>query len=185
MKNVIKHAAPYRTGGNVYRVIIYRYDEHNKLLGQYEVWGTVEAMKQRLSDVKDTPTQEQLQRFAVNVYEERLAETNYEPKETGAFLTIKGVIYGDSQTFTDELNDEDAMLQTNISLPASLHEWVKIESAKTRKSLSEIIRIALEQYKNNRFTCSNCGKERQGQPYFQNGTEYHCRDCFLKAFENS
>ncbi len=182
----VTYAQPFRTGGNLYRIIIHDYDDQRKLNRIYEVWATLEGIQTRSYGLNnDNPLPSQLAAFAKHFYTQRLQETNYEPKETGAFIMGNGVKYGQAETFTDQMVDEDGMLQTNISLPSSLHEWVKIESAKTKKSLSEVTRLALEQYKTHSFTCTKCGKTKMGLPYFQDETRQHCRECFLKAFEGS
>lgn len=147
-KPTLEYAAPYRTGGELYRVIIHQYDESNKLMWMYEIWGSLEAIEDRLG-LNKAPTQSDLYRFGVEIYEERLKDKDYKiPEWEGAFVTNKsGVRYGDYRTFPGSMMDPDPLVQTNISIPSSLHAWLKLEAAKNKRSISEVIRLALDKYR--------------------------------------
>jgi len=180
----------HRTGGKLYRIFIHRYDEQKNHIGVYEIWATLEAVKSRTHGLlNDNPLPSQLNKFAKDFYEHRLDEKNYDlSTETGAFITDTGVTYGNADTFSEKMTQiaqNDSYIQTNISLPSSLHEWLKMEAVQGKKSLSEIIRLALLQYKKDTFICTNCKKLIQGNPFFETDKERRCYDCFLKPFEET
>lgn len=144
----VDHAAPYRTGGELYRVILSHTDDSGKLIRTYEVWATLEVIEDKLR-LSIPPTQKDLVDFAEKIYLQRVAESkdNMPPNE-GAFVTNEsGLRYGDYRTFPGSMSDSDPLIQTNISLPTSLHKWLRMEAATDGKSISEVIRIALDQYR--------------------------------------
>lgn len=144
----VDHAAPYRTGGELYRVILSHTNDSGELIRTYEVWATLEAIEDKLH-LNTPPTQKDLVDFAEKIYLGRLDELkgSISPNE-GAFVTDEsGVRYGDYRTFPGSMSDSDPLIQTNISLPTSLHKWLRIEAATNGKSISEIIRGALDQYR--------------------------------------
>lgn len=143
------YAAPFRTGGELYRVILHQYDESNKLMWTYEVWASLEAIEDRLT-LKGSPKKSDLQKFAWEIYNRRLRETNYRiPYSEGAFVTNEsGVRYGDYRTFPGSMADPDPLIQTNISIPRSLHKWIRFKAAEDSTSISEVIRSALVDYQN-------------------------------------
>lgn len=144
----LDYGAPYRTGGDLYRIIISHSNEAGQVYRRYEVWASQEAIEDKLR-LSSTPTNDDLFTFTVGIYEDRLRETNEEiPESEGAFVTNEsGVRYGDYRTFPGSMSDSDPLIQTNISLPTSLHKWLRIEAATEGKSISEIIRSALDQYR--------------------------------------
>lgn len=144
----LDYSAPYRTGGDLYRVIISHSNEAGQLYRRYEIWASREAIEDRLH-LSSSFTDDDLFRFVVGIYEDRVRETNDDIKEwEGAFVTNEsGVRYGDYRTFPGSMSDSDPLIQTNISLPTSLHKWLRIEAATDGKSISEVIRIALDQYR--------------------------------------
>lgn len=148
---IFKYAAPYRTGGELFRVIIHQYDESNKLLWVYEVWASLEAIEDHLR-LQKYPNKADLQKFAWEIYSQRLKDTNYRiPDSEGAFVTNEsGIRYSDYRTFPGSMMDPDPLVQTNISIPSSLHKWLKVRAASGSKSISEVIRIALDEYRSKR-----------------------------------
>lgn len=144
----IDHAAPFRTGGELYRVILSHIDDSGKLIRTYEVWASLEAIEDKLR-LSTPPTQQNLVDFAEKIYLHRLDELkNNILVNEGAFITNgSGTRYGDYRTFPGSMSDNDPLIQTNISLPTSLHKWLRIEAATDGESISEIIRMALDQYR--------------------------------------
>lgn len=146
MNLLVEHAAPYRIGGDLFRIILKNFDEKGSVLHSYEVWATYEAVQDKLG-ISTAPTYEDLTKFGKDFLKGRLENPNFKNEEKGAYVTNQGVYYGDPKTFPGSLEGVDLLTQTNIILPSTLHEWLKVESAKSKLSLSEIIRIGLGEYK--------------------------------------
>lgn len=143
----VYHAAPYRSGGDLYRVGLDLKNDKGELVKNYEVWASYEAIQDKLG-ISSAPTKKDLVVFAVDFFKQRMVTTNNNPPENGAFMTnLNGVYYGDHKTFPGSLSKVDEWQQTNIVLPSSLHEWVRMESVKTKKSLSDLIRVNLYRYR--------------------------------------
>jgi hypothetical protein len=144
----IDHVAPFRTGGELYRVVLSDLDDTGALIRTYEVWATNEAIADTLR-ITTPVTQKDAVDFAEKIYLMRKTELIGKiPQNEGAFVTNEsGIRYDDYYTFPGSMTDPDPFVQTNISLPTSLHKWLKIMAAEDRKSISEIIRLALDDYR--------------------------------------
>lgn len=180
MKTKIQYAEPYRRGGDLFRVILHQYDQSEKQMWSYEIWGTREAVEDTLR-ISRYPRTSDLTNFAITIYEKRMRDVDYAPKDyEGAFaITADTIKYGDYRTFPGSMiDDTDVYVQTNVSFPKSLHEKLKIEGVKNNDSLSETLRKAAEFYLRRTFICDSCGKEKHGEPEIKGD----CRECFLEAF---
>ena len=145
MRFEVYYAAPYRIGWDLFRIGINQYNDEDQLLRNYEVWATLVVIEDTLR-ISRSLGHDDLVKFGVDFLKKRL-EQNPEPKENGAFVSNKGIYYGQHETFPGSLEGAELSVQTNIILPSPLHEWAKIESAKSKLSLSEIIRLGLQEYR--------------------------------------
>src|SRR5207244_2200084 len=145
------------------RIIFYQYSENNKLQWEFEIWASREAINDHLKN-SIIPGKNDLERFGIDLYEKIMDDCNWEPKQFGAYVTSKGWQFGDPNTFPGSLPKSETLVQTNISLPVSLHEQIKSEAKSNNESLSEIIRSSLVQFKGKSFVCSTCGKTKLGEP---------------------
>ena len=148
MKNTsIEYAEPYRTGGELFRIIIHQYDESKKLMGTYEIWATQEAIEDEL-EIAGSPSRKQLSEYGARIFEKWMDETDNQPEQNGLFAIKKDDIrYGDYNTFPGSVWKPEPMVRTNISLPQSLYKWLRVKSAKSNKSISELIRQSIVNYK--------------------------------------
>lgn len=142
----VTYAGAYQTGGNLFRIIVSEHDTAGALIREYEVWPTLAKVKNELH-LNAYPTNVDLTIFGLRYYKNRLTQTNFNPKETGAFVSDSAEFFGDAKTFPGAIPNLESMIQTNISLPTILHNWVKEESFKTKRSLSEVIRSSLDEYR--------------------------------------
>ncbi len=173
-----------RTGIGLYRMQISDSTRGNSEYKYYEVWITEEAMEKVNTNFPQMNLKEKLEEL--EDYSEEFYNGSFSKRDEyiGVFITDKEMQYvRDPSEFTEYLNKLDKLIQTVISVPESLHSWVKTESLRSKKSLSEIIRLALTQYRQASFICTRCGKKKYGLPFFQDDKRTHCRECFLKAFE--
>lgn len=173
-----------RTGVGIYRMRIQDFSKSNSPHKYFQVWVTEDFMVRRTPDFAELDMRKKLQELedcAENLYS---SFSEQERLKAGVFVTTKEMQFVDEPTeFTDFLDKFDSLVQTNVSLPESLHEWTKVESARTKQSLSEVIRQALLQYKRFSYNCTHCSRKRYGLPFYQDGKQKNCRECFLKAFE--
>jgi hypothetical protein len=110
----IVHAALVVPNGNLYRVIINHDEQGGRLIRHYEVWVTTEAIQSKYSDVADRPDEEQLERFVISTYEDRLKETHDSPEEKGVFISSTQTMYGDPNTWPHSL--EDAEIEADLKV---------------------------------------------------------------------
>jgi hypothetical protein len=176
-----------RTGAGIFNIAIR--DNNRKDLPNhvFEIYLTEDFMIKRNPNFGELDIREkinQLEDAAENLYKNRKMLIDYADERVGLVVTDSGIqCVNDPEEFVAFLKKVDELIQTNISLPQSLHVWTKVESARTKKSISELIRLALVQYKQHSFICTRCGRKKYGLPFFQDQTRQHCRECFLKAFE--
>lgn len=184
---MITYAAPYSASREIYRVIIYEYDSSNKLLWDFEVWASREAIEDEL-EISRLPMRSDLIEFAKKTYDLYLSDWGEPPRHTGIFVSSKGKTYGDANTFPGSLPTNDSYIQTNISLPKSMHETIKNDSENNNVSMSELIRSSLSQYLKRSFVCSTCKKTKHGDPHIIYGDKKEkkdCTACFFKKFEDA
>lgn len=147
IKFKVKSSGVHRTGGELFFINIPLYDESNNIIKNYEIWITREALEDRLK-ISSPPTKKDLEEFGKFFMGKWMEKEGRPPRKNDCVLiTNKAAIYGNFKKISKALANIDQMVRTNISLPASLHEWLRIESAKGKKSISEIIRRALVKYR--------------------------------------
>lgn len=147
-KQLIEYSGAYKVGSKLKRVIISHFDEGKRLLGRYEVWMDWDAVLERYGTVGWTD--EDLERtFAIAEFEELLKINDEKDKKyTGVYVPYQGEkYYGDSKEFPGVIDNIDPNVRTNISVPKTVFEWLRLESAKENSSISEVVIKALQKYK--------------------------------------
>ena len=143
----IKSAGLYRTGGELYLITFPICDNAKNILKNYKIWATQEVIEDYLGVIR-SPTKKELHQFGLDSMNKWIKKEGFPPKGNDCVLiTSKGAVYGDYKKISKALANIDQMARTNISLPKSLHQWLRVEAARKGKSISEIIRRALVKYK--------------------------------------
>ena len=92
--------------GNMYKMAIAHTDENGNSVRNYEVWATKEAVQQHFNDTTGSdPHKFQLQKFAKQMYQDRLRKTNgqIQTKENGLLATTNETIHGDTKLWPSTL----------------------------------------------------------------------------------
>lgn len=154
----IKYSGQYAVGSNLFRVIIYHYDEGERLLGMYEVWATKGFIESKFPS-GDLKFNERLRAVAIDGFEELIKynEENSTRYSAVFYDTNKSPKYGNYREFPGAISNIDPTVRTNVSMPESLYGWVRIQAAKERSSVSEVINQALADRKE--IICPNCGSD--------------------------
>lgn len=148
MKMKVVHVEPYRTGGELLRIILNAQNKENGMTEVFEVWTTNVVIQQRL-ELEASPTPDEISEFVKDFFDQWMSETENKPVYHGAFVTPEETVYGDFRQFPHSVieADPDPYIRTNISLSKSQYEWAKLRAVQENKSLSEIIRRALVAYR--------------------------------------
>jgi len=184
----IKYLGQYAAGSNLHRVIVYHYDEGQRLLGMYEVWATKEAIESKYPYEK-LKFEEKLRSFAIDGFEDIIKQNEENStKHTAVFFDKgKNPKYGNYREFPGVLGNIDPTVRTNVSMPESLYRWVRVQAAKKGTSISEVVSQALVNHKE--IVCPKCGSDNVTRTGLAHGVgtgsaipraiskQYQCLDC--------
>ncbi len=187
-KAEIKYLGQYAIGSNLFRVIVYHYDEGHRLLGTYEIWATKEVIKDKHPG-SSLKFNEKLRSFAIDGFEELIKYNDEKStKHTAIFFNKnKPPKYGNYREFPGVISDIDPTVRTNVSMPESLYQWVRLQAAKERSSVSEVTSQALSDRRE--IACPSCGGNNVGKTGLSHGVgagpkppkcaskQYECLDC--------
>jgi hypothetical protein len=89
--------------GNVFKIPLTHTDGQGNKVGDYEIWTTKEAMQKHFNDMKETPREYQMRKFARQMYEKQLRSSNGKLQHNGLFVTSDSVIRGNAKLWPHTL----------------------------------------------------------------------------------
>ena len=145
----VVHWEPFRTGGELIRIILNARHPTTGIQEVFEIWVMKDVIQDEIG-IDRSPTPEDVSVYATAFFEQWMDDVNNNPVFHGAFVTPTSVEYGDYRQFPFSMmeSDLDPYIRTNISVPKSLYEWTKVRTVQDSCSLSEIVRRALAEYRN-------------------------------------
>lgn len=90
--------------GNMYKIPITHTDNNDKLLGNYELWTSKEAVQQHFVGMTDAPREYQLRKFARQMYEKQLRSGGGQLQHQGILVTTDGVSHGNPKLWPYNLS---------------------------------------------------------------------------------
>jgi len=178
----------YSAGSNLYRVIVYHYNAGEALIGMYEVWATKEAIENNYPN-KNLKFDDKLRSIAIDGFEELIKYNEEESKTHSAIFYDKNKSpkYGNYREFPGILTDIDPTTRTNISMPESQYQWIRLQAAKDNCSTSEVVNQIISNHRE--IKCPKCkgnNVKKTGLAYGigmgenipkSNMKQYECLDC--------
>ena len=154
LSTTIVHFAPYSVGSDLFRII---FDirakkpkvERGKLIKQYEVWVTREAVED-IYRLQGGAKNEDIKKYAIELLQGRFRDSGDRvPNEDGTYRPKATEVYlGNPATFPYKIGEKPKLVKTTIMMEENAHKWLKEYSTEREIGMGEAIRRLVSDFQN-------------------------------------